>query len=229
MKFKDFWEVIPIFPLTALLFYITIVILWNIGVIPPPRELVPILEGWYNDFGLIGVFITSFLEGLAYIGLYIPGTTILFLAVIFSDGSFLSLLFISLVITLSLTIVSIVNYFMGMYFGNKRKKELKKHGVEKSLFLSVIHPNLLAFYFFNRGLKKKEFWKVFLIPLILVPYALIIAYIISLSSDFFKENVVGNPLVFLSALVLWFLVALVLENREYFGKGIHRIYKHLFH
>lgn len=229
MKFKDFWSIIPLFPLSALLFYLTILALWNLGIIPMPRELVPALESLYNKFGLIGIFITSFLEGIVYLGLYIPGTTIIFLAILFSDGSFLSLLYISLTITISLTLVSLGNYFAGVYAGNKHKKEPKKHGVEKSLFLSIIHPNLLSFYFFHRGLKRKELWKVFVIPLILFPYALFICYAVSLSSNFVKESVVGNPLIFISALVLWFIVSLILENKEYFGKGLGRIYKHLFH
>lgn len=229
MSIKQVAKIIPWFPLSGIIFYIMIVVLWNLGIIPPPSDLVPLLEELYNKFGLIGVSITSFLEGVAYLGLYVPGTTIILLAIIFSEGSLLSILYLSIAITISLTLVSMLNYLFGMYFGGKRKQEPKKHGIEKNIFLSIIHPNLLAFYFFHRGYKKKEFWKVFLIPFAIFPYVFCVAYIISKFSNYFKAEVIGEPLYFLGALTLWFLVALTLENREYFGEGLRRIYKHLFH
>lgn len=226
-KIKQIFKIIPWFPLSGLIFYFMIWALWSLGIIPPPVEIVPFLESLYNRLGLFGIFLTSFLEGIAYIGLYVPGTTIIFLAIVFSDGSFLSLVYISLTITLSLTLVSILNYVWGKFFASKKQRESKKEGVEKNIFLSIIHPNLLAFYFFHRGLKKKDFWKVFLFPLIIFPYAFIIAYIVSFSSEFVKDSVVGNPYVFLLCLVVWLMTATVLENKKDLRKGLGIIYKHL--
>jgi len=61
---------IPWLPLSALIFYLTAVVLWTINLIPPPTEIFIFLENLYNDYGLIGLFIASFLEGIVYLGLY---------------------------------------------------------------------------------------------------------------------------------------------------------------
>ena len=163
MKIKEIISHIPIFPLSVFIFYLTLIILWNFKVIPSPTELILFLEQIYDKFGLMGLFIVSVIEGLAYIGLYFPGCSIIALFFIFSKGNLLSSFLMILIVTFALTISSIINYWMGrLFFRNKNQKEAIQASkkVEKSIFFSVIHPDLLAFYFFYRGIKKKSFWKI---------------------------------------------------------------------
>src|SRR3989344_2036550 len=84
---------IPKLPLTALLFYLGILALWSIKIIPTPQDILRYLENLYQVYGYFGLFIATFLESIAYLGLHIPGSFIIALAVFFSDGSFSSLAF----------------------------------------------------------------------------------------------------------------------------------------
>ncbi|MBC8434878.1 hypothetical protein H8D91_00040, partial [archaeon] len=90
-KIKEFWTELPKLPFSALIFYLVVVLFWNLGLIPSPVEIVSFLEGLYETYGLVGLFIASFLEGIVYLGLYFPGSFIIALAIFLSDGSFISL------------------------------------------------------------------------------------------------------------------------------------------
>ena len=81
MKFKN----IPKLPLTALIFYLVVFLLWNIKLIPPPIEVLSFLENLVDTYGFIGLAMASFLEGIVYLGLYFPGSVIIAITVIFSD------------------------------------------------------------------------------------------------------------------------------------------------
>src|SRR3989338_8084453 len=110
---KQFFRKIPKLPLSALIFYVSVVILWKFGYIPSPSNILIFLESLYNSYGLSGLFIASFLEGIVYFGLYFPGSFIVALAVILSDGSFISLFLISLIVAFALSVTAIINYTLG--------------------------------------------------------------------------------------------------------------------
>jgi hypothetical protein len=177
--FKDGLKKVPILPLSALLFYLTAVILWQLGIIPSPMELFTFLESLYDTYGLIGLFIGSFLEGIVYFGLYFPGGFIVALAVILSDGAFFTLLILSLLVATAITITSIINYSLGRkIIKGKLNPELplpQKRLFSKGFLFSFLHPTILAFYFFNLGIKKENGWKIALVPFIMIPYGLLLA------------------------------------------------------
>ena len=231
MKIREARRHIPFFPLSVLIFYIAIISLWHFNTIPTPIEIMAILEKLYHQFGLLGLLFVSLIEGLAYIGLYFPGNSIIALFFIFSDGKFLSVFLMILIVTFALTLSSIINYWMGrLFFTNKAQNDLfkKTKKIEKSIFFSVLHPDLLAFYFFYRGTKKKDFWKILYVPLALIPYGFVFAFAISIFSSFIKDYLIGNPLITLTAISLWFVLAFIYRHKENFLRGINRIYKHLF-
>ena len=128
--FKQVFQKIPKLPLSALIFYVSIVMLWKFGHIPSPSNIFLFLENLYYSYGLTGLFIASFLEGIVYFGLYFPGSFIVALAVILSDGTFKSLLSISLVVATALTITSLINYTLGKkILANKFNKKLIFHSI----------------------------------------------------------------------------------------------------
>ena len=147
---RKFLEKVPLLPLSALLFYLSVLSLWKLGILPSPENILILLENLYEKYGLIGLSIATFLEGIVYLGLYFPGSFIILLSVILSDGSIISFLVISLVVSVTLTLTSIINYVSGRYVAykeNREKMPLSKKASSKGLFWSMIHPNLLAFYF----------------------------------------------------------------------------------
>ncbi len=202
--FKQIFQKIPKLPLSALIFYISIIILWKFGYIPSPSNILLFLENLYQSYGLTGLFISSFLEGIVYLGLYFPGSFIVALAVILSDGTFKSLLSISLVVAIALTITSIINYTLGKkILANKFNKELlleKRPIFSKGLLISMLHPNALAFYFFNSGIKKQNFLKVLLVPLIMIPYGLALGYFFYSIKESLK-TAIENPYIMISIIL----------------------------
>ncbi|MFA5953594.1 MAG: hypothetical protein WC812_03300 [Candidatus Pacearchaeota archaeon] len=211
MKIKEILKRLPVLPVTALVFYSIILLLWNIDLIPSPTIIVKFLENLYDKYGLFGLFLSSFLEGIVYLGLYFPGSFIIALAVFLSNGSFISLLLISIYVATALTITSFINYFLGRlisshkYKGNKYPKK-----VGKALFLSMIHPNILAFYFFNQGIERKKLWKIIFVPIIMIPYGFIVAEILYLISSFAKQKI-ENPLFIFLLILLWLMIAIILN------------------
>ena len=213
MRFKKILKELPILPTSALIFYIIVVLLWKINLIPPPIEVVNFLENLYSQYGLFGLSIASFLEGIVYLGLYFPGSVIIALAVFLSDGKFFSLISISLVVAVTLTITSFINYFLGKRISIK-KREIEKHKKpSRNLFLSMLHPNILAFYFFNAGLEKKGLWKVVYVPLIMVPYGFLVAYLLFALSGFAKRQM-ERPWFFFLLIFIWLVIAFIIEHKK---------------
>lgn len=210
-------ERIPKLPLSALFFYLSIVLLWQVGLIPSPAGILDILEGLYKTYGLPGLFVASFLEGIVYFGLYFPGSFVVALAVILSDGTFPALMAISGTVALALTITATINYSLGRrILANPLNKELvmeEKRVLSRGLFLAMLHPNALAFYFFNAGIQKHKFWKVLLVPVVLVPYGLALGMLIFSTRESFKRAI-ENPYLMISYLSVWFVLALLVEVRR---------------
>jgi len=214
---KQFFQRIPKLPLSALIFYVGVVILWKFGYIPSPSNILLFLENLYISYGFTGLFIASFLEGIVYFGLYFPGSFVVALAVILSDGTFKSLFLISLIVAIALTITSLINYVLGRkILANKLNKELStesKSVFSKGFFASFLHPNALAFYFFNSGIKKRNFLKILLVPLIMTPYGLALGYLFYSIKEPLRMAI-ESPYIMISFILLWILLVFLLENRN---------------
>jgi len=211
-----FLKKIPLLPLSALIFYITAFILWSVNIIPPPTEIFLFLENLYATYGLVGLFIASFLEGIVYLGLYFPGSFIIALAVFLSDGTFISLISISIVVALALTLTSLINYVLGRHIVSRKTKKHEIHKTNvasKGLFLSMLHPNSLAFYFFNTGIEKQSLIRILFVPIIMIPYGLLFAYALFFLKSPLRKAV-ENPYVMITAILIWFAVAFILEHKR---------------
>ncbi len=210
---------IPTLPLSALLFYLLLISLWRLHLIPSPTELLRMLELFYQHYGLFGLVLATFLEGIAYICLYVPGAFIIALTVFFSDNSLISLVKISLIVSGILTLTSLINYYAGRFFF-LRKFKVKKDRVLTSnkppskLIISMLHPNLLAFYFFNSGFKNSGLRQIIYVPLFMFPYGLLVAFILSIFSSTIRYGL-ESPTLMLSIIIIWFTVAYFLENKKY--------------
>ncbi|MEK6945793.1 MAG: hypothetical protein AABW63_03295 [Nanoarchaeota archaeon] len=209
---RKLFNKIPKLPLSALIFYLILFILWNVNIIPEPKGILLFLEGLYHSFGLIGLFIASFLEGIVYLGLYFPGSFIIALSVFLSDGKFFSLLSISLIVAFSLTLTSIINYLLGKHAVKFKSEEYNKIA-SKGLFFSILHPNILAFYFFNSGIEKQNPLRIALVPILLIPYGLLFAYVLFIFKDP-SRKAIENPYIMFSLLFIWFFLAFFFENKR---------------
>lgn len=210
---RKFLYKIPLLPLSALLFYLSVLMLWKIGILPPPVDIVIILENLYTRYGLIGLSIATFLEGIVYLGLYFPGSFIILLSVILSDGSISSFLIISLVVAVTLTLTSIINYVLGRYIIYKERKSkivLNKKVSSKGLLAAMIHPNLLAFYFFHSGIKQQNPRKILLVPFLMIIYGFVYCLIIYSAKNWFRAAI-ENPAIMITLIALWIIISFVIN------------------
>lgn len=209
---------IPILPLSALGFYLLLTILWSLQVIPSSKELMYLLETLLQKYGYIGLILATLVEGTAYICLYFPGAFIIALTVFFSNHSFNSLITISVIVALSLTIAASISYVLGRFVRSRKPPEEDQFIKEsktfsKGLVASMIHPNFLAFYFFNAGLKKRSIKQILFVPLLMFPYGLLIAYILSVFAKPLREGMEKPSLMFF-VLTIWFLIAFWAKNKK---------------
>ena len=209
-KIKAFFRKIPKLPLSALIFYLITMVLWKTNLIPPPTELLLSLQNLYNNFGYLALFVAAFLEGTAYLGLYFPGSTIIVFTVFFSKGTLFDMFLISLIVALTLTLTSFINYCFGRI--KKKKGKSTKRIISKGLFLSMLHPNLLAFYFFNAGLEKQNLRKILFVPLVMFPYGFILAFVLTKISK--HINNIEIPYIYLSLITIWLVVAYIVKNKK---------------
>ncbi len=209
---------IPILPLSVLAFYTLLTILWSFKIIPSSKELINLLEIVLHEYGYLGLFLATLLEGTAYVCLYFPGAFIIALTVFFSNHSFNSLIMISTIVALSLTISAFISYQLGKFVrsrkppnGDKFVKESKTFS--RGLVASMIHPNFLAFYFFKAGLQNRNIKQILFVPLLMFPYGILIAYVLSVFAKPLRQGLETPSLMFF-VIIIWFLIAFWRENRK---------------
>lgn len=210
---KDLFSKIPILPLTALIIYLLFLILGNIGLIPSTQEIITYLESLYTSYGLVGLSIATFFEGIVYIGLYFPGSTIIILAILFSENNLKSIFLITLTVAIVWTITSILNYLLGILMSKKKIPEIEKKNISKGFLFSFLHQNALAFYFFNEGIRRKNPWKLLITFPIMFIWGFFLVSLLSLFKNYVKE-VVENPLSMILLLIVWFIVNLIYNIKK---------------
>lgn len=204
-------------PISAFLFYLFLLFLIYLELIPTLPEIFSFLKGLYHSYGLWGLFIASFLEGLAYVGLYFPGSLIIMVAAMFSGGSFYDFIIISVVVMFALFLSSLFNFYFGKYsFFNKflKPNEIKKHKIKKlsnkGFFLSFLHPNSLGFYFYTLGARNKSLLKILFVPIIMIPYGFLLAYLFFTFRSVLEKQV-ENPYTMVIMISIWLIIAMSLN------------------
>lgn len=207
-------------PLSALGFYIFLLFLMYLEIIPSLVDILLFLRTVYDTFGLPGLFVGSFLEGIAYLGLYFPGSLIIIVAAAFSDGTFFSFVKISFVVTLAISLASIINYYFGKYSVlNKFLKpslvvKEKKKALNHNFLMTFFHPNLLAFYVYTLGARKESILRLLFIPPIMFVWGILLAWFFYTVRDSVL-NLAEKPFTMIILLLSWFIVAFILN---YFTK-----------
>ncbi len=100
----------PWFPFSVILVFILVMILWRIGVLPTPQEMLIFAENLTEKIGLLGLFVAAFIEGLAYVGNQFPGVSIIFIAIVIGSRDLLTIFTIVATVTIAFTLSAIVNY-----------------------------------------------------------------------------------------------------------------------
>lgn len=206
----------PWFPITALIFFGFMYLLAFLNIIPSTAELLDSYEQFFILKGYLGLFIIVALEGLVYLGLYSPGSSLLVYSVLYSKTLPIPFFLISLTAALALTLTAIINYGIGRIIGNKRtiiqQPFFDEKLSDKGLFWSCLHPNILAFYFFNEGMGKKPLQKLWQVPIIATGVGFFYTLIFYLLSSLIGYRLERVPIMLL-ILIVWLTVRWREENQ----------------
>lgn len=147
-----FWRSIS-FPLIWIVLVIFIFASWDFVGLPPQEVLLPLIEQYFETYGLPVVFAAAFLESMLVVGWYFPGGVVIFLSVAVSPTPLKAASVVAAVIA-GLYVGYLLNFFVGKYgwyrlllrFGIRRQIEeaqtkLLRHGV-KAIFSSYWMPGL---------------------------------------------------------------------------------------
>lgn len=154
-KLKKFLSIIAI-PLSLLIVYLTVILLWKAFGLPPQTELIEIIKKFFNDYGLIVVFVGALIEGFLLLGQYFPGGFIIFLGVITAGHDIPRVIGVVATVSVSFAISYYLNYLAGKHgwyrlfvkFGlkdslEKSKAKLNRHAL-KAILGSYWEPNLAS-------------------------------------------------------------------------------------
>jgi len=215
---KKYLFYIPWFPISVIAFYTIVIFGSQYTWIPSIFDMIDWLSDLYKTYGLPALFISSFLESIAYIGLYFPGSIVILLAVAVSDGSVLQFMTIAAVTALAIVCGSIISYYSGLYGSIKTKKQIDQDGLpdSKSTFWWFIicnwHPNAIGLWFFKRGVDKKPLfpWILYVWPVMFI-WGLFLAFVVYTLRDQVEDSKTTE--VF-TVLIIWLVIDVYLKYKK---------------
>ncbi|MCE9541380.1 VTT domain-containing protein [Candidatus Kaiserbacteria bacterium] len=144
---------LPLFALAALASFYAF---WLLLDLPPKDEVIRIAQVYFEQYGLITVFVSAIIEGVLLFGWYFPGSLVIVLGVVFAGRDIPQLLGVYAATTLGFYVAYAANYYIGKYgwyrllsaLGfreslEKAQSQLLKYG-PRAVFLTYWHPNLAA-------------------------------------------------------------------------------------
>ena len=213
-------------PLLFLLLFGSLAVIWKIIDLPTDEELIGIIQGWFDSYGLPAVLLGSFIEGILLVGNYFPGAFIIFLGVILAS-SIPQAVAVVAVVTVGLFTAHIFNYALGRYgwyrllvrFGMKSAvKQARERLVEKgpiAILLSYWLPNLGALTDTAAGIIRMPFKTFLIYSLISVTlwdifFGTLVYSFKDLALSAMAPSSSGVPTVFIF-IAAWIIVVLVID------------------
>lgn len=135
------------------------------------ENLLPSLEGLYQDYGILIITIAGLVESIFLLNMFVPGSVVILLGAVLASTGVISLPVVIIVGTLSLVVGYIFDYFVGsfgwyslisktQFFGVVKKAEAKiKQHEEIVTFISGFNPNAAAVIALASGILKIDFRK----------------------------------------------------------------------
>jgi membrane-associated protein len=144
------------FPLVVLALLVIFMAAYRILHLPPSDELVRLASSYMARYGYSLVFIGAFFEATPVVNFYLPGSTIVILAVALSRQGTLNVFGVLAVATIAFMLSYAVDYASGRYgwyvlmlrFGlgpslDRTRVRLERHGI-RWLWIAYVHPNIGA-------------------------------------------------------------------------------------
>lgn len=117
-------------PLILLVAYLTMFFAWRFFGLPGDDEMKEVIKTYFDNYGLLIVFIGALLEGVLLVGQYFPGGFIIFFGVVSANGNVVRAAEVVGVVCISFFTAYYLNYLMGKYGWYKL---FVRFGLEKSI------------------------------------------------------------------------------------------------
>lgn len=159
-----------IVPLILLGFSLATILVYQALHLPTRDAVLDAIQGLYAQYGPIVVLLGALMEGTLFLNLYLPGSTVIALGVIFANGDIVRAILVVVLATFGLFGTALINYALGRYgwyrlfvklgIGDEleaMKKRFERRGL--ALILSTyFHPNVGALAATSAGILRASFW-----------------------------------------------------------------------
>lgn len=173
---KKYLKII-IAPVVIISFLFLLDFIFKLFNLPSGKDLIPIIKVNFELYGIWLVFISAILESAFVIGVYAPGSLVIFLGVIFSIGNPVQASMVVLSVAVGFLIGFSIDFFLGKYgwykfllhFGFekmilKTKEKIEKYGISTA-WIAYHHPDFGSFVATTYGILQYSYRKFIFITL----------------------------------------------------------------
>ncbi len=184
-----------ILPVLLLISYIIFLLLAK-GVVPTADELINSFGEFYAKYGYEIIFISSFLEALILVNLFVPGMFAMAMGVIFARAGQIDFIAVVAAVFLGASLGYMVDFLLG-YFGfsdilktlgyenfiTAARQQIKKFG-RRGLIWGFIHSNIASFLALTAGTIRMDWWRFFTVAVLsTLVWTIIWSFVIYLLGD----------------------------------------------
>lgn len=199
--------------------FLLLMLVWHVAKLPNPERVFEAVASLYKTHGLWIVGLSAFIEGLVLVNLYFPGSAVILIGVISFRGDSIGAASVVVVTMLAFILAANCNYAFGFFGLHDLIKRLggglwleKAHRWydtkgHRALLLSYWHPNLGAFVAVACGNARLDYHRFLcLVVIAIIAWNTLWGFLAYNFASLAKETAT-QPLILLSAFVLWTLIA----------------------
>jgi membrane protein DedA with SNARE-associated domain len=158
-------------PGVLLITMVVFVAIYRMLGLPSPEEFLSIAKHFYEDYGILVVFLAAVVEGILGVNWYLPGSAIVALGVILHAGDPLGAILVIIVASIGFLVAYILDYYIGKFAlysflswlgieGPLRRMRGKLEAKGPQILLSAcIHPNIGALAATSAGILRVQIWR----------------------------------------------------------------------
>ena len=221
--FKNYLKKLSL-PLTCIAIVLSLSLIWHLFDFPPREEMIVMAKSYFEQYGLVTVFLASLIEGMLLVGWYLPGGLVIFLGVILSAGNPERAILSVLATVAGLFVAYLTSYALGRYGWYKLFMALGLKGplrdaqakFEKQSFKAIYatywQPNLAGLISTSAGILHASFKKFFVASLIAT---ILWSTFWGSAAYFFGEKILDYlGAVFFVTMAGWIVMEIVKHKRQ---------------
>jgi len=203
---------------------VALALVWYVLGLPRDQELAVMAKRLFDTYGYIALFVSAVFEGALVVGLYYPGSFVIFLSVILAGGDVPKLVAIMLIVTCAFVIGLSADYVLGRYgwyrlllrLGlrhemEKAEQRLAKHGL-LAIFFTYWDANVASFTATAAGVLRYPYRSfLFYSVIALLIWNTVWTVMLVLIGQGALELVSGNPSYVLAVVLAWSCVIVVVH------------------